>query len=124
MAALRGRGFHVSRGEDEAVINPAAYGVWARRTCGVEPRAVDRAGARACGRGREVEGAAGAAAEGTRELVGAAFGGCKANRAERRARKRWRRHLLASADPSWTIRTPCRPRLRRVPSATPASRRS
>ena len=96
----------------------------ARRTGGVEPRAVDRAGARACGRGREVESAAGAAAEGTRELVGAAFGGFKANRAERRARKRRRGHLLASAAPSWTIRTPCRPRLRLVPSATPASRRS
>jgi hypothetical protein len=90
----------------------------------IEPRTVDRAGARACGRGREVEGAAGAAAEGTGELVGAAFGGFKANRAERRVRKRRRGHLLASAAPSWTIRTPCRPRLRRVPSATPASRRS
>ena len=47
----------------------------ARRTGGVEPRAVDRAGARACSRGREVEGAAGAAAEGDGELVGAAVGG-------------------------------------------------
>jgi hypothetical protein len=44
---------------------------------------------------REIEGSAGATAEGTGELVGAAFGGFKANRAERR-----------------------------VPSATPASRRS
>src|SRR3954453_7120649 len=46
-----------------------------RRTDEVEPRAVDRADARACGRGRTDECAAGAVAAGAEEHVGADVGG-------------------------------------------------